>query len=258
MTQKIMSQIYEGAGHGLAGRYREMTVGGAGAAYFLYYEFVTALCRNMSGALGLFLRSRLYRPLFRKIGRGVIFGAGVTLRNPGAIEIGDQVIVDDNCVLDAKGDKCEGIVIGNRVFLSRNVIIACKDGGIRIGGGTSIGPNSLVHSVAESKVMVGEFCMLGAYCYLIGSGDYKRDRLDAPMMSQGLKEGKGIVLEEDVWLGAGVYVLDGSCVRKGSIIGAKGLVKGEIPAWSVAVGCPAVVVAGRTRESGTRACATGG
>jgi acetyltransferase-like isoleucine patch superfamily enzyme len=57
---------------------------------------------------------------------------------------------------------------------------------------------------------------------------------------QRFKESKGgIIIEDDVWIGANCAILDGSIIRKGAVIGANSLVYGEMPEYSVCVGSPA-------------------
>jgi acetyltransferase-like isoleucine patch superfamily enzyme len=53
------------------------------------------------------------------------------------------------------------------------------------------------------------------------------------------------VIEDDVWLGAGVTVVDGVTIGKGSIIGAGAVVTSDIPPYSIAVGIPAKPVRDR-------------
>ena len=62
------------------------------------------------GALGLFLRSKLYPLILGRVGRNVAFGCNVVLRHPHKIEIDDNVVIDDQCCLDAKGTTNRGIV----------------------------------------------------------------------------------------------------------------------------------------------------
>ena len=50
-----------------------------------------------------------------------------------------------------------------------------------------------------------------------------------------------VSIGNDVWLAANATVLKGSRISDGAIIGAKGLVKGEIPKNAIAVGVPANV-----------------
>ncbi len=56
---------------------------------------------------------------------------------------------------------------------------------------------------------------------------------------------KGIVIEDDCWLGFGVKVLDGVTIGKGSVIGAGAIVTKDIPPFSIAVGVPARVIKSR-------------
>lgn len=241
MARKIISSLYDTEG-GFLSKYKRLRVGDAGWLTFFAFELVTTLFANLPGALGLFLRSKLYRPFFAAIGRGVVFGSGVAIRNPGRIRIGSNVIIDDYCVLDAKGEEPHvGIIIGDRVFLSRNTVLACKNGRIELGSGISIGLNSAIHSVDEGAVRIGDDVVIAAFTYIVAAPDYKSDRLDIPMAKQGFETAKGIRIGNDVWIGSAVVVLDGASIGEGSIIGAKALVRGEIPPYAKAVGVPAVV-----------------
>ena len=59
-----------------------------------------------------------------------MFGQNVVLRHPHKIHIGNNVVIDDNCLLDAKGESNRGIRIGDGVFIGRNTILSCKNGDI--------------------------------------------------------------------------------------------------------------------------------
>lgn len=50
---------------------------------------------------------------------------------------------------------------------------------------------------------------------------------------------KGIVIEDDVWLGSGVKVLDGVIIRKGCVIGANAVVTHSTEEYGIYVGVPA-------------------
>jgi acetyltransferase-like isoleucine patch superfamily enzyme len=241
MTRKIIHELYD-PGRGMLRKYKRLRVGDAGWGTFILFELVTMLLANLQGALGLYCRSRLYRPFFRRIGRGVVFGVGVSIRNPGRICLGDHVVIDDYVVLDAKGNNPDGgIILGNRVFVSRNVILGCKNGAIRLGNDISIGPHSTIHSVDRSTVDVGDYTVMAAYCYVIGAPDYKTDRIDVPMAEQGFEPGRGIAIGRDTWLGACATVLDGTRIGDGAVIGAKALVRRDIAPYAVAAGIPATI-----------------
>jgi acetyltransferase-like isoleucine patch superfamily enzyme len=52
----------------------------------------------------------------------------------------------------------------------------------------------------------------------------------------------GIIIEDDVWIGAGTVILDGAVLRIGCVVGAASLVRGELPAYSINFGNPAKTV----------------
>ncbi len=64
------------------------------------------------------------------------------------------------------------------------------------------------------------------------------------MFQPSLTKG-GIKIGEDVWLGAGVIVLDGVAIGKGSVIGAGAVVAASLPEYSYAVGLRALRIRNR-------------
>lgn len=60
----------------------------------------------------------------------------------------------------------------------------------------------------------------------------------------------GIIVEDDVWIGANATLLDGAVLRRGCVIGAGAVVRGEIPALAICVGAPARIVGWRGGEPG--------
>src|SRR5262245_39688548 len=135
-------------------KYMDMQIGLRSWWALLKYEFVIFFCNATPGALGYVLRKIMYPWIFGHIGRNVTFGRNITIRHPHKIKLGDNCIVDENCVLDAKGDDPRGIEMGNNCVLSRNNILSCKGGYIKLGDGTNIAQNSLVHS--EVAVEMGQ------------------------------------------------------------------------------------------------------
>jgi acetyltransferase-like isoleucine patch superfamily enzyme len=225
-------------------RYMDLFIGERGWWPLVRYEAVMLLSAWVPGALGLFLRRHLYRRLLGSCGRNVSFGAGVTLRHPGKIHLGDDVAVDDGCVLDAKGTANGGIRIGNRVFLGRNTILACKDGDIVLEDGVNISYHCAVFSA--STVRIGADTLLAAFCYVVGGG-HEFARTDMAVIHQG-RPSKGVDIGRGAWLGAGAVVLDGVSVGHDAVVGANSVVSQDVPPFAVAVGMPARVV--RDRREG--------
>jgi acetyltransferase-like isoleucine patch superfamily enzyme len=202
---------------------------------------VVLLSQSVPGALGLALRKRCIRCCSARAGRNVVFGQNVVLRHPHKIRIGDNVVIDDNCLIDAKGESNSGIRIDSGVFVGRNTILSCKNGDIELGEGANIGFNCEIFSA--SRVRVGRDTLIAAYCYLIG-GDHDFSDASRPVLAQERKSA-GITIGDGAWLGAGAKVLDGVDVGAHAVIGA-GAGGARIGAErATAVGVPARVVGTR-------------
>jgi acetyltransferase-like isoleucine patch superfamily enzyme len=220
------------------GKYQDLVVGSRSLWRLLQYELVVTSTSWIPGALGLLLRRLTYPWLLGRVGRGVVFGHGVVLRHPSKIELGDGVVVDDLVVLDAKGTSNRGIRIGDGVFLGRGTILSCKDGDIVLGDYTNIGFHSEVFS--GSLVTVGHHGLFAAYTYLIGGG-HDFEPTGGPVVDQ-TRTSAGIAVGDNVWLGAGVKVLDGVKIGSHVAVGAGAVVTRDLPDGTVAVGVPARVV----------------
>ena len=222
-------------------KYAQLVVGRAGWGALVKHELITLASQNVPGALGLALRQVLYPSLLAACGRGVVFGQNVVLRHPGKIRIGHDVVVDDNCLLDAKGSSNQGIIIGNGVFIGRNTILSCKDGDIELADGANIGFNCELFSA--SRVRVGRDTLVAAYCYVIG-GDHDFSDPSAPVLAQA-RRSSGVSIGDGAWLGAGAKILDGVTIGDRAVIGAGAVVRESVPAGAIAVGVPAKVVSQR-------------
>jgi len=245
---KAQQQLFE-PGRSSREKYADLVVGQPGLGALLKHELVVTLAQSCPGALGLALRKALYPTLLGSCGRNVVFGQNVVLRHPHKIHIGDNVVIDDNCLVDAKGTANRGIHIGNGVFVGRNTILSCKDGDIDIAEGANIGFNCELFSA--SRVVVGRNVLIAAYAYLIG-GDHDFSEPGTPVLNQS-RTSKGVSIGDGAWLGAGAKVLDGVTVGAHAIIGAGAVVRADVEANAVAVGVPARVVSSRAeRAAGSR------
>lgn len=222
-------------------KYSALVIGRPGWGALLRHELVTLLSQHVPGALGLALRKVLYPSLLGATGRNVVFGQNVVLRHPHKIRIGDNVVIDDNCLLDAKGDSNAGITIGNGVFIGRNTILSCKNGDIVVEDGANIGFNCELFSA--SRVRVGRDTLLAAYCYLIGGEHDFSDPAQAVIAQS--RRSSGVDVGAGAWLGAGVKVLDGVAIGDRAIVGAGAVVRSAVPEGAIAAGVPARVVGQR-------------
>jgi acetyltransferase-like isoleucine patch superfamily enzyme len=225
-------------------RYQQLVIGRDGWGPLLRYEVIMLLANRVPGALGLFLRSRLYPGLLGACGRNVFFGMDVVFRHPHKIAIGDNVVIDDGAVLDAKGFSNRGITIQNGVFVGRHTILHTKDGDITLEDGVNLSASCAVFSA--SSVRIGRNTLVAGNCSVVGGGhDFSRH--DVPISEQG-RPSRGIEIGADSWMGIGVCVLDGIRIGHDAVIGANSVVTHDVPAFAVAAGNPARVLRDRREE----------
>jgi acetyltransferase-like isoleucine patch superfamily enzyme len=172
---------------------------------------------------GRAMRSRLligwYRCLFSglRIGRRVHFGRGVQLRvvKGGSLQIGDDVVIEANCMLIAEG----ALSIGPRSFIGTGSII-----------------------VASDEIRIGSDALIAAYV-TVRDQDHRFDRPGRPFHAQGLVA-EPITIGDNVWLGTKATITKGVSIGSNSIIGANALVNTAIAERCMAAGVPAKVIKG--------------
>jgi len=226
--------------------YTDLTVGKTSIGHFLQYELFTFFLGPLPGAAGYLLRKTFYSRLFKKVGKGLILGRNVMIRHPNKIEIGDNVTIDDNCLIDARGAGPEGLVLKDNVIINRNCMVQAKSGSIRLGRRTSIGSNSVI--VSLGGVDIGEAVLTAGGVY-ISAGAYNFDDPDHPIMDQGAYTKGPIRIGDKSWLGTCVIVLDGISIGAGAVIGAGSVVTTDIAENCIAVGIPAKIIRHKTRKT---------
>ena len=237
---KAQEQLFD-ASTSAREKYAALVVGRSDWASLLLYELIVTFTQSLPGALGLVLRKAMYPSLLGSCGRNVVFGQNVVLRHPHKIHIGNNVVFDDNCLVDAKGTSNTGIRVGSGVFVGRNTILSCKNGDIELADDVNVGFNCEVFSA--SRVSIGKGTLLAAYTYVIG-GDHDFSDPSKSILEQGRKS-DGVSIGAGAWLGAGAKVLDGVSIGDNAIVGAGAVVTADVPAGTIVVGIPAKVVSTR-------------
>jgi acetyltransferase-like isoleucine patch superfamily enzyme len=159
--------------------------------------------------------------------------------------------------------RMRGIHVGRRAIVSTRATLSRE-----LGGSISIGAHTHIHDFVRLEsyggdITIGDYCSINPFCILYGHGGLAigRDvRIAAhvvivpanhvfadrakPIREQGLSC-KGIVIGDDVWIGAGARILDGVKIANGSVIGAGAVVTRSTEPYGVYVGSPARLVAER-------------
>jgi acetyltransferase-like isoleucine patch superfamily enzyme len=218
--------------------YMALTSGSDSFFQFVLYELLTSLLGPIPGAIGFFLRQKLYPFLFRKVGKKPIIGRNVTIRHPHKIMIGDNVTIDDNTLIDAHGSGAEGIVLEDQVIINRNCLIQAKAGPIRVGKRSSIGSYSIISSILG--IEIGEAVLIAAHC-ILNPGSYNSDDPNSAIMDQGASAKGPIKIGDKSYLRVGASVVEGVTIGPGAVIGPGAIVESDVPANSFAKAAPSRV-----------------
>ena len=140
--------------------------------------------------------------------------------------VGEHSLIDSFVKVKFTGGSGD-VVLGDRVYLNSGCVLYSGNG-IRIGNDVLIAANTV-----------------------FAPANHEFARRDVTIREQRFRPSKGgIVVEDDVWIGAGCILLDGAIVRRGAVLGAGAVVRGEIEAYAIAAGNPAVPIGVRGKPPG--------
>jgi len=140
-----------------------------------------------------------------------------SLRNT-RIVIGAECSIDSFVKIKPAGGIGD-VVLGNRCYINSGCVLYSGNG-----------------------INIGNDVLIAANCTLAPVNHSFRDR-NHLIREQGFGPSRGgIVIEDDVWIGANCVLLDGAILRQGCVVGACSLVRGELPPYTVCRGTPAAPV----------------
>lgn len=162
---------------------------------------------------------------FARIGRDVKISDKASLYGCGRISIGDNVRIDDFCVLSAGEGEIE---IGNHIHIAVQALI--------IGGG---------------KITLSDFSGISSRVSVYSSNDdYSGASLTNPTIPAKFTNvtHKDVFVGRHVIIGSGSIVLPGAVLEDGVAVGALSLVKGTCDSFGTYVGNPAKKIRDRKRD----------
>lgn len=139
------------------------------------------------------------------------------------------------------------IVIGAHSFVYDFVVIRAVGGSgdIVIGDHCYINAHTVIYS--GSGVLLGNYVLIGPGC-VVAPANHRIDRLDMPIRHQGFMPSRGgVVIEDDVWIGANSTLLDGARLGRGAVVAAGAVVHGPVEPWAICGGVPARKIGERNR-----------
>lgn len=142
------------------------------------------------------------------------------------------------------------LVVGEHVMIDAFVKLAFTGGSgdVVIGDWCYINSGCVLYS--GNGITLGRDVLLAANCVLAPT-DHAYDDRDTPVRLQGFRASRGgIVVEDDVWVGAGSVLLDGTVLRRGAVVAAGSVVRGEVAPFTIVAGNRAVPVGMRGELAG--------
>ena len=189
------------------------TILGIGLRAVLY-----RIIMNLEGLAAIENNVRLRFANHIRLERGVYLDVGVYLHAcPAGIRVGQNSIIMHGAIL--------------HVYNFRNLPSA----GIVIGRDSLVGEYSVIRG--QGGVTIGDRVYTSPFTQILAVNHVFNDPTRS-FTEQGITA-QGIVIEDDVWIGAGAIITDGVRIGKGSVIAAGAVVTRDVPAHTLAAGIPA-------------------
>lgn len=209
-------------------------------ARYVLEQTVLALVGWAPTVVGIGLRAWLYRLILHMDGIAAIEN-GVRLRFAQHIRLGRNVYLDQGAYLHA----CPaGITLGDNSFVMHGAVLHVYNfrelphAFIRIGRNSLIGELNVLRG--QGGITIGDRVYTAPLVQLLAV-NHVYDDPARPMVDQGITA-EGIVIEDDVWIGAGAIVTDGVRVGRGAVVAAGAVVTQDVPPHTVVGGVPARVL----------------
>lgn len=160
---------------------------------------------------------------FRTLGENVKISRYARIYGAEAISIGDNVRIDDFCILSGK------ITLGNYIHIAAYSALYGSDSGIEIDDYVNISSKVAIYAVND---------------------DYSGESLTSPMIPPRYKnlQKEKVVIRSHVIIGSGCTVLPGVELKEGSAFGSMSLIKHNSKEWTINGGIPAKEIKVRSRK----------
>ncbi len=170
---------------------------------------------------------------------------GTTTLPGEKISIGAGTTIEPGARLDATSGE---ITLGKNCLVLQGALLLPYDGFIRMGDDCSINPYCVIYG--HGGLTIGNGVRIATHTVIIPA-NHRFDDPDIPIFRQGLSC-KGVTIEDDVWIGCHVSILDGAHIGRGSVIAAGSVVRGRVEPYSVMGGVPAKLLKKRNAPGSNR------
>ena len=136
------------------------------------------------------------------------------------------------------------VIVGRNAVLDIGVVLRADGGFIRIGDECSVNPYCVLIGSNEGLI-IGNGVRIAAHSAIIATNHIFEDTSKYVYLQGSFS--KGIIIEDDVWIGVGAKILDGVTIQKGTIVAAGAVVTKSTESYSIVAGVPAKKISSRNR-----------
>jgi len=216
---------------------------------YFYEQFFIVFFGWIPTVVGIAIRGVLYRLILKMDGVAAI-ESNVRLRFANNIKLGHGVYLDHGSYLHATP---QGIEIGPGTIVMHGAVLHVYNfrdlpqSRIKIGRDSLVGEYSVIRG--QGGVQIGDRVYTSPFTQIIAV-NHVFDDPNRPFVEQGITA-EGIIIEDDVWLGAGAVITDGVKIGRGAVVAAGAVVTKDVPAHTVVGGVPAKFIKSIDGSAGT-------
>lgn len=170
-----------------------------------------------------FSQEELMKIGFNRCGKNVLISRKASIYNAEKISIGDNVRIDDFCIISGN------VTLGNYIHIAA---YCCLFGG-------------------TSGIEMQDFSGLSSRCAIYAdSDDYSGYAMTNPMVPDKYRNvlGGHVVLEKHSIIGSGSTILPNLTIGEGTSVGSMSLVSKTLDAWTIYVGIPCKKIKARNKR----------
>lgn len=175
------------------------------------------------GRNSFYSKAELQKIGLKSYGKNVLISRKASIYSPEDIVIGNDVRIDDFCILSGK------IELGSNVHIAAYASLFAGEAGIYCEDYVGISARTIVYATSD---------------------DYSGEYMTNPTIPDKYKnvQSEKVIFREHSLVGAGCIVLPGVILGEGSSVGAMSLINKDIEAWSMNVGIPTRKIRERSKR----------
>lgn len=164
-----------------------------------------------------------HRNRFKSFGVKSLLASDITLLSPQYISIGNNSSIMRYCILETCPDANlqPELIIGNNVSIGEYTHITCAN-----------------------RIEIGDGLLTGRFVLITDNGHGRSSATETsiPPLLRPVYSNGTVIIGKNVWIGDKATILPGVTIGDGAIVAANAVVTMDIPAHTIAAGCPAKIV----------------